>query len=209
MQRPNLDDVARRPAQYWTIDGLPELMLGVVWIIWGGAWLAGQRLPHEWPWKAYWLIVPPALAMSGLAANAITRALKRRLTFPRAGYVEWQRPERLTAYRVAAAIVVVAATLAVVTLGAGRSDFEQRAPAAITVILALSFVALSVRQRTPHHLALAAAAVALAVAVSVVTSGWDAMNWLFVALGSMCILVGGIRLARFLRTHPLPAVEGS
>jgi len=209
MQRPDLDEVARRPAQYWTIDGLPELMLGVLWIVWGGAWLFGQRLPHAWPWKAYWLVVPAALAMSGLAANAITRALKRRLTFPRAGYVEWRQPEGVAAYRVAAAIVLAAVILALATLGAGRSDFEQRAPAVITVILALSFVAISVRRRTPHHLAIAAAAVALAVAVTAVTSGWQAMNWLFVALGALCVLVGGIRLARFLKMHPLPAVEGS
>ena len=106
MQRPNLDDIARRPAQYWMIDGLPELMLGVLWIVWGAAWLAGERLPHAWPWKAYWLIVPPALAMSGLAVNAMTRALKRRVTFPRAGYVEWDQPARRTTYGIGAAIVV-------------------------------------------------------------------------------------------------------
>ena len=79
----------------------------------------------------------------------------------------------------------------------------------LTVVLALSFVAVSIRHRTPHHLAIAAAAVALAASVSLVTGGWDAVNWIFVALGSVCTLVGGIRLARFLRLHPLQPVEGS
>lgn len=64
------------------------------------------------------------------------------------------------------------------------------------------------RQRTPHHLALAGATVVLALAIGAVTTGWDAMNWLFVALGTVCILVGGIRLTLFLRAHPLSAAEG-
>jgi hypothetical protein len=41
MQQPDLNDIARRPARYWNIDGLPELMLGLLWIAWGGAWLFG------------------------------------------------------------------------------------------------------------------------------------------------------------------------
>lgn len=102
------NDIARRPAQYWNIDGLPELMVGVLWMVWGGAWLVGQTVPHDWRWNAYWLIVPPAL---GLAVGAMT-------------------------------------------------------------------------------------------------TGWDSMNWMFVALGAACALVGAVRLALFLRAHPISAVEG-
>lgn len=209
MSHPDLTNLARRPIRYWTIDGVPELMLGVLWIVWGGAWVIGQQIPHEWPWRAYWLVVAPALALSGLAFNASTRALKERITFPRAGYVAWRRPEGRAAYRMGAAIVLVAAAVALFTRVAGKANIEHLVPTVLSVILALSFVAASIRSRTPHHLALAGATVVLSVAVTIITSGWNAMNWLFVSLGFVCVLVGSIRLARFLRAHPLPEVERS
>jgi hypothetical protein len=207
MIQPDLDDLARRPARYWTIDGLPELVLGALWVIWGGAWLLGQQLPHDWRGRTYWLVVPAVLALGTLAANAITRALKRRVSFPRAGYVEWRGPDRTTRYRAGAAIVAAAVLLAIVTLSGGAGDVPRRMPAVLSVILALGFVAISIRQRTPHHLALAGAAAALAVAVTVIATGADAINWLFLGLGTACLLVGGVRLGLFLRTHPPAAAE--
>lgn len=209
MEHPNLDALARRPAQYWTIDGLPELMLGLLWMVWGAAWLIGQQLPHDWRRTAYWLIVPPALALSGLAANTMTRTLKQRLTYPRTGYIAWPQPQPRVAFVVAGLTVLAAGTLAVFTLRADTAGLERRAPAVLSVIIALAFVALSVSRRTPHHLALAAAAVVLAVAVGAITSGWDAMNWLFIALGCVCAIVGGVRLAHFLRAHPLSPEPGA
>jgi hypothetical protein len=205
--QPTLDQIARRPARYWTIDGLPELMLGLLWMTWGGAWLAGQRLPHDWRWTAYWLVLPPALAAAALALNRITRRLKERVTFPRAGYVAWKAPERSAARGIAVAIVVAAIILAAATTAAASAGLERNVPAVVSVILALSFVAISVRQRTPYHLALAGAVIVLAVAVNAIATGWDAMNWLFVALGALCVVVGGVRLALFVRSHPVVSAE--
>ena len=208
MEQVDLHELARRPAQYWTIDGLPELVMGVLWIVWGGAWLVGETLPHDWRWTTYWLLVPPALALSGLAITRITRRLKERITFPRAGYVQWREPDRRTRLVVGAGIVLAAALLAAATLLGDGARLERTIPAVLTVILALSFVAVAVRRRSPHHLALAGATVVLAVAIGTIATGWDAMNWLFVALGTVLVLVGGVRLALFLRMHPLPQAEG-
>ena len=208
MEHVDLHELARRPAQYWTIDGLPELMLGALWVVWGGAWLVGETLPHDWRWTAYWLIVPPVLALSGLAITWITRRLKERITFPRAGYVQWREPDRRTRLGVGAGIALAAVLLAAATLRGDEARLEHMVPAVLTVILSLSFVAVAVRQRAPHFLALAGATVVLAVSIGTIATGWDAMNWLFVALGLLCVLVGGVRLAVFLRTHPLPHAEG-
>lgn len=150
----------------------------------------------------------PALALSGVAAAWATRRLKQRVTFPRAGYVEWKQPDRRTRFFVAAAIVMAASALALLVLTSHTRSVEQRAPAVISVILSLSFVAAGLKQRAPHYLALAAVAVALGLAVGAMTTGWDSMNWMFVALGAACALVGAVRLALFLRTHPISAVEG-
>jgi MFS superfamily sulfate permease-like transporter len=69
-------------------------------------------------------------------------------------------------------------------------------------------VAVGVRQRASHYLALAGVAVALALAIARITTGWDSMNWLFVAFGAVCAAVGTVRLALFIRAHPRATAEG-
>jgi hypothetical protein len=72
----------------------------------------------------------------------------------------------------------------------------------LSVILALSFVAVSVNQRAPHYLALAALAVALGISLGAMITGWDSMNWMFVVLGAACAVAGSVRFTLFLRQHP-------
>lgn len=209
MDRADLDELERRPVRYWNVDGLAELVLGVAWMVWGGAWLVGQTLPHDWRWTTYWLIVPPALALSTAAIKPVTRRLKERLTFPRTGYVEWNTPGQSSRWSTAVAILVSAIALAAVLLSMKRASLlEQRLPPIMGVVLSLSFVALSVRQRAPHLLALAAAGVAVTLAITSLVSGWDALSWMFVMLGAACVLVGVTRLALFVRAHPLAPPEG-
>ena len=45
MQNVNLKDIESRPQQYWNIDGLPEVVMGGLWIIWGLASLIPDFLP--------------------------------------------------------------------------------------------------------------------------------------------------------------------
>ena len=35
MEYPDLKEIERRPKQYWNADGLPDLLFGFVWILWG------------------------------------------------------------------------------------------------------------------------------------------------------------------------------
>jgi len=208
VQHPNLDDLARRPARYWNVDGLPELMMGLLWIAWGGAWLIGQRVPHDWRWTAYWLAVPPALAAGGFAAVWATRRVKERLTFPRTGYVEWKEPSRGARLSAAAVAITAAVALAVMVVTRDMRQMEHMATPVLSVILSLSFVVASLKQRAPHYLALAGVAVALGLSLGAMKGGWASMNWMFLGLGAACALVGGLRLAFFLRQHPRSPVEG-
>ena len=41
-----LRDLAARPRRYWHVDGIPELVMGLVWLLWGGALLLGEALPR-------------------------------------------------------------------------------------------------------------------------------------------------------------------
>jgi hypothetical protein len=207
MALPDLDDLARRPARYWNVDGLPELMAGLLWIVWGGAWLVGQQIPRGTPWNLSWVVVPPAPAAGGFVALRATQRLKERVTFPRAGYVEWKEPSRPARLGVAAVAIGTAVVLAAVVLTQDVGRIERAATLVLSVILALSFVVVSLRQRAPHYLALGAVAVVLGLSLGALLGGWASMNWMLLGLGAACALVGALRLARFLRRHPRPATE--
>jgi peptidoglycan/LPS O-acetylase OafA/YrhL len=208
MQQPNLDDVARRSQKYWDVDGLPELMMGLLWMLWGGAWLLGDALPDDWRANAVWTTLPALLALSGVAAIWATKQLKQRLTFPRTGYVDWKEPSR-SARLMAAGVAMVIAMVLVAVATNRDTRIEHAAAPLLGVILSLAFVVASVRQRAPHYLALAGVALVLALVFGALGAGWASVNWMFVALGAASAVLGGVRLVLFLRRHPLASLEGS
>lgn len=199
----DLREIQRRPQRYWNVDGLPELMMGLLWMVWGGSWLFGESLPRGSVWNVYWMFTPALLAMSGVASVWATKKLKARITFPRTGYVEWKGPtraQRLTA----AAIAIVIAALMVALISRSRTEgLEQVAAPGIGVILSLAFVVASVSQKAPHLLVLAGVALVLGLAFGASTSGWNAVTWMLIALGGATALLGTERLWMFLRSHPL------
>ena len=198
-----LRDLAARPRRYWHVDGIPELVMGLVWLLWGGALLLGEALPRGTAYQVYWLAVPAVLVLSGVAANWGVRQLKSRLTYPRTGYVEYLTPRPLV--RILTALVAIgtaaAAAALVVTV---RTTGAVRSPAAVMgVLISLAFLVLSAREKAPHLLVLAAVALALGIAFGTIGLGWSNLNWLIVALGLASAGVGGWRLRRYLKRHPV------
>jgi hypothetical protein len=173
-------------------------------MLWGGAWLFGETLPHDWRWNLYWMFTPLVLVLTGCAAVWATKWLKARYTFPRTGYVDWKEPSRAT--RLAAGGLALVTAMILVTILRTGGDARQHTAPVLGVILSLAFVVASIRQRAPHLLALAGVALALGVALGSVGGGWTTANWLFVWLGAASAVVGVVRLARFIRKHPRPSL---
>jgi hypothetical protein len=202
-----LRELERRSVKYWSEDGLPELVMGALWILWGAAWLFGNALPRGPLWTLYWMVTPAVLALSAGAGVWATRRLKARITFPRTGYVAWKEPTR--GQRLFAAVVALsAASAAVVLVQAARATGVERATApALGVLLSLGFLIASLTQRVPHLLALAGVALVLGLAAGALTLGWSGANWVLMGTGAAAIVVGAVRLRRFLARNPVGAVE--
>jgi hypothetical protein len=199
MIRSELDDLEQRPRRYWHVDGIPELVMGGIWILWGAAVLIGEALPRGPGFVVYWLTVPAVLALSGVAARWLVIRLKERLTYPRTGYVDYPEPTRRTRVMAAAIAIAAAAAMAGVLLIGRAAGAANVAAPAVGVVLSLGFLVISVRQRAPHLLALAGVALALGIAGGVVKLGWTSLNWLFVGLGLAAAGVGAWRLRRYLQ----------
>jgi hypothetical protein len=85
---------ARRAASYWSVDGLPDILHGLVLVILGAsACLWGIYAPNRWI-KLDILIAYAGFALYFfLVERVVLNFLKSRLTYPRTGYV--QPPEQL------------------------------------------------------------------------------------------------------------------
>lgn len=202
----NLAEIARRPQRYWNADGLPELMMGFVWMLWGFCWLLGESLPRGTVSSFYWILTPALLALSGFASVWATKKLKARITFPRAGYVEWAEPTGAQRRLAAAAAMISAALLVIVLVKARANGLERTAPLALSVVLSLAFVIASLTQRAPHLLALAGVALMLGLTAAAVDAGWQSLNWILVGVGMATCISGLIRLVLFLKRNPLEKI---
>jgi hypothetical protein len=98
-----IDDYAKRPIRYQNIDGLGELGIGVLWT--GFALLLSllRTTPSSSFRYAYVTVLVCLLALS-FALFYCRSALKRRLTYPRTGYVKY-RNTRIAGWKIAAGML--------------------------------------------------------------------------------------------------------
>ena len=199
----NVLEAERRAQRYWNADGLPELMMGLLWIVWGAAWLVGQGLPRGSMSNFYWTFTPLLLVVTGLAAVWATKKLKSRITFPRTGYVEWKPPSGPRQLGGAGSAALIACVMVVVLTRSRTEGWEHLAAPLVGAVIAVGLAIAAFVQRAPYLMIVAGASIVLGFALGSTVQGWDGLNWMLVALGATTSIVGGVRLWRFVRTHPI------
>lgn len=202
MEYPDLKEIERRPKQYWNADGLPDLLFGFVWILWGIGFLLPELLPAG-KWRSYYGWVSLAfLVVSGYVANWAIKKLKQRLTFPRTGYVEWRKPgigARVAVMILAAAVAAGTALLASHGKEWGIADY---APPAAALFFAVGYLLAAIWHKLPHLLYSSALSLVLAGVIA-----WTRMDlqqaWILflLCLGVLSCLVGFIRLRIFMQQN--------
>ena len=92
MKDDNLNQVTKRTAGYWYVDGLAEIGTGFVFLVLGVFYLV---LAGFEPGGVSSLIVgigQPAIILLGVyGVSRVVRYFKERITFPRTGYVSYRR----------------------------------------------------------------------------------------------------------------------
>lgn len=205
----DLKGLERRGSQYWHADGLPEVVMGVLWILWGSTWLIGDKLPKGPVSRVFWTVAPFALIAACGTAAWLIKSLKKRWTFPRAGYVDWKKPTGRKSVAVLAVGFMSGLVFAAVSNSGFGADLQRIAVPVITVLLSLGFVIAGRAQRETHLVVLGALTLAIGLTVATVAGpGWSSVNWMLVIVGLVTTVAGGLRLAAFVRQHPLEGQSG-
>jgi hypothetical protein len=193
-----LDEIASRGHRFWNSDGLPELTMGLMWIVWGASFLIPTVLPESWR-STYWVMALVVLAISGFGTNWVTKKLKQRWTFPHAGFVEFKEPEPW----VKVATIVLAALFSIGMLAIARraepAELANFGAPVMGLLFCIAYVIFSIWLRMRHYLWLALLSLAAGSALYPLHLGLAGFNWLLIVLGLGTAAFGLARLRAFIR----------
>jgi hypothetical protein len=181
-------------------DGLMEVAIGIL--------LAATALQIRTKGLiALWIVVLVSLA-PGL------EAIRKRVTYPRIGYVELvqEEPKTVRGIGVYTIIVFVAMALAFVIFGdIGDLTLWQRwSPTLAGVLLSGGMIYAASKSGAARYTVFMVLAVGLGVAFSILfPEGYTGLTLYLLTLGGVFILCGAIIFLRFLHKNPLPAEEAA
>lgn len=205
MQYPDLTEVAGRSKRYWDADGIPEIVMGGVWFVWGGGLLLQDSIPRSSRLSdlSSWIVLA-AMLLTGLAANTVIKTLKNKYTFPRGGYVTFNAPSPARRLLAAVAAGLAAAVYAVLAVFAAKGHLDANAFApAFAAAMAIGFLFVSMRPGMRHFIWFSLISLVLGAALYPLKLGLMAISWFFIGMGAPFIVSGICRLRAYVRNVPL------
>jgi MFS family permease len=207
-----IHNTEKQTLRYWTEDGLPDLYIGLGFIIYGMLTWWSARSEAGWV-EAFRSIFLIAMILGGLF---LVEKIKMWLTYPRTGYVAYSQPSKsqlvlrfLLGFFISGALVLVMTYVFFAQgVAAGMS--------LVTILLPLGFggimavIALrqgSVRTGVYALIAVLSGLAAIPFARSLPPADQNAMlngAAMFVVTGAAMLIGGTLTLVRYLSRHPLP-----
>lgn len=198
-----IQDYVNRPKQYFNIDGLGEVSIGLIVLAFPLCWWwLAMVTPEDSLWQLVWLFLP-ILFMVWTPTGV--EAVRKRITYPRTGFAQRRDPVYLK-------ILVLLGLLVLLFLPLwAMPSLRNLNPSALTgicgVALAAAYayeIARAVRWKWTVVLVLACGSLAVSML------GWDFYEWgwiggLFAFFGLAWVVSGGITFCQYLRHTPAAA----
>jgi hypothetical protein len=179
----------RRTQQYWYADGLPDIGMGA-WLVVLALFFAAESLtpPGSFLWLIWGVAGPLLLIGGGVVVGSAVKWLKARATFPRTGFVDYERRGLSQTVRILAVAFISAAV-------AGGIVIVNRYGASLTVLFGLAFMVafafLGYRFGLRRYLLLGIGALVLGVAIVPLSMGLEQASAVFFGVVGLAMLVLG------------------
>jgi len=205
----DIDKIEKRAVRSFYDDGLVEIALGLVVLLLGGYFFAQAAIPEGSPFNAALSVLFVLVILSsGFLVNRFIRFFKRRITYPRTGFVAFKKKEQSPKRRLAAGIVggIIGASLA--ALYTLSPSLKALFPALNGLLFAVAVLLFANKVGLVRFYVLAAASALIGVAVSAAGVGEIKGISLFYALFGGSLIVSGLAaLVVYLRRSPRPEPE--
>ena len=207
----DIEKIEKRTVQSFYDDGLFEIVLGVVLLLLGGYFFAQAAAPENSKWGAELSgIFVLVIVFAGFFVKRILRFLKRRITYPRTGYVSFKKKEPSPKRRLATVSVGA-------LMGALATALYNLSPSVRVLLpglngLLFAFVVLLIAHRVGliRIYLLAAASAVIGFAVTSAGIGDIKGVSLYYGLFGAALIVSGLAaLIVYLRRSPRPAEDAS
>jgi hypothetical protein len=204
----DIEKIEKRTIQSFYEDGLTEIAVGLIFLILGGYFFlqlgttgstAGSIISGS-------LII--VFFASFFLVNRLLRFFKRRITYPRTGYVAFKKKETSPKRRIATAVVAGIISAALATLFRISPSVQDLFPALNGLLFAVAALLLAHRIGLIRFYILSAASAVIGVGLAAAGFGDLKGLGLFYLLSGVTILIAGLAaLVVYLRRYPRPSPE--
>lgn len=200
----DIEKIEKRTIQSFYEDGLPEISLGLIFLLLGGYFFAQAAIPEGSTLSSalsvlFFLVIVSA----GFLVSRILRFLKRRITYPRTGYVAFKKKEPSSKRRAATMIVGGIIGAAIAALYGISPSFKTLFPAVNGLLLAVAVLLFAGKVGLVRFYILSAASAVIGLAVTAAGIGdIKGISLYYGLFGAALILSGLVALVAYLRKSP-------
>jgi hypothetical protein len=199
-----LDEITQRPMGYIAETGVPWLASGIVFSLLGGSSLIQQALPLE-----YKLIPGLVAIVFALVVFLGAWALKRRVVFPRGGYVQPQDPEWGTRELIYMALTFAGLGALFVTLKQFTTEsWFELSGTVFAICFAVIIGGSGWKSKRPKMYWFAGYLLCVGALLFWLRLPYTSLAALQLGIGAPLAGIGAIRLRKFLKANPLVEDSG-
>jgi hypothetical protein len=206
----DIEKIEKRTIQSFYEDGLAEIALGLIVLLLGGYFFAKEVLPENSSFRAVLDVLFVLVIVFGFLANRILRFLKRRITYPRTGYVTFKKKELSPKRRIATAVVAAIISASLAALYGLSPSFKALYPAVNGLLFGVAGLLFANKVGLMRFYVLAASSAVIGVAVTAAGIGDIKGIFLYYAIFGAAIIISGLAaLIVYLHRSPRPAADAS
>jgi hypothetical protein len=205
----DVDKIEKRTVRSYYDDGLLEAALGAFFLFLGG-WLCAQaaapRGSHlEAALSALFVMV---LVSAGFVVGRIVRFFKRRVTYPRTGFVSFKKNEPRPKQKAAAAVVGGLIGVSLAALYSLSPSVRTMLPAVNGLLIGIAVLLIARRVGVLRFYVLAAASVIIGFVLTATGNGdLRGVGAFYFVFGAAVLISGLASLAVYLRRSPAAGEE--
>jgi MFS family permease len=197
----DIEKIEKRTVQSFYSDGLAEIAIGLIFLLLGGYFFAQAVVPEGSALgSALSVLFVLVIVSSGFLVSRILRFLKRRITYPRTGYVAFKKKEQSPKRRVATMIIggIIGGSLA--ALYGLSPSLKTLFPALNGILFAVAVLLIASKVGLTRFYILAAASAVIGFAVTAAGVGNIKGVSLYYGLFGAAVIISGLAfLAIYLR----------
>jgi hypothetical protein len=204
----DLKDPQLRTLQYWTVDGVGELFVGLLFLLVAIVYYLQESTTGSLLSKVFGIVSVILVCGGAFGGRWIMQRVKERTTYPRTGYVAYKR-EKYSKGDVAIAVGVMALILAFVIFTT-VTDTKLTGWGPLVCGLIMGVLMIQAGYRLGQHRYYLLAFIGILIGMGLVLSGLriEYSFPLFFGLDGLILLgSGSLKLVKYLHQTPVPSPE--